>query len=109
MLTDPTNHRVVLEFDDGVYVKKLIHPEGGCVGADQCGHCAADLTDPDSTRCYDCKGEGPHECWVQGWFDNASAEELLHGRIEVEINCRWEFDHMEAHVVGAQSLSEQRS
>lgn len=91
-------HRLVLTFDDGLSAE-LIHPEGGCVGSHQCGHCAADLTDPESERCYDCKGDGPHECWVKGWFDNCSPDELLHGSVTVDIDAEWNYDHMTARIV----------
>ncbi len=90
--TQPTEaHRVEIRFDDGIYAK-LIHPEGGCKEATQCINCDADLTlpaDAEHERCHDCEGINPGECWLEGWFDNLTPEELFHGQITVPVNAEW--------------------
>ena len=95
-------HRCIIEFEDGVYAAKLQHPEK-CQGYVQCGQCGADLTDPESTRCYDCKDEKPGECWVQGWFDNLSVDELFHGMIEVAFEPDWDGEAMTARIISAEA------
>lgn len=103
--TMPTGdlHRVVVEFDQGTYFKKLIHPEGRCATADRCGQCGLSFTDrePEDKPCYDCP-ENPkaasEECWVQGWFDNLDGCDLLHGSVELVVEPIWEYDHCELHV-----------
>lgn len=103
------SHRIVIEFDDGAYVKKLIHPEGGCVPATICAGCGRDVTDPEShgrEGCYDCKEGivGDTECWVQGWVDDAGTE-LLQGEFEVEIDPEWDRDRCILHIVKAAEVS----
>lgn len=81
-------HRIVVEFEDGTYLTKLVHPDAGCVPTNTCSECYADLTNPESTRCDCCPPAD--ECWIQGWFDNTTAEELLRGRIEVVVDAEWD-------------------
>ena len=100
------NHRVVVEFDQGTYFNKLIHPEGGCSTADRCGQCGRpfDCDDEEWKPCYDCPSDpkaASEECWVQGWFDNLDGADLLHGSVELVVEPIWEHDHCELHVVGA--------
>lgn len=86
-------HRVTLEFDGGSSWLKLICPDdGSCKPATQCALCAADLTDPDSKRCYDCEGMESDRCWLQTWFDDAP-EEYFHGKIEFPVTAVWDCDH----------------
>ncbi len=97
-------HRVVVEFDDGSYLKRLVHPEGGCQTADRCGQCARAFDDTETEPCYDCKPPIPdsyRECWVQGWFDNLTAEELLSGSIELSVDPEWRHDSCLLHIVDA--------
>lgn len=99
-MTDGANvHRVVLEFDGGGIRAKLICPESGCTPGQTCGLCGRDYGDPESTPCYDCKDAKLDECWIKTWFDNESADELLHGQVELEIEGEWDGDHMKAIIV----------
>jgi hypothetical protein len=101
-------HRVVIEFDDGVRAK-LICPESGCVRAQNCAQCGRDLHPRDEAEqreegiepCDDCKDAETwgHECWIKTWFDNVGADELLAGKVTVEIDAKWDFDHMVAHII----------
>jgi hypothetical protein len=93
-------HRVVIEFDGGGGAgAKLICPESGCVPAEFCGVCGSAYGDPEAEGCSDCRDdEAPTECWIKTWFDNVSADELLHGSIEVPIRAEWDGDHMVAHI-----------
>jgi hypothetical protein len=92
-------HRVKLKFDDGVSAK-LIHPDdGSCKPSTQCGRCAADLKDPESTRCYDCKNMAVDDCWLTGWFDNCGIDELLTGSVELPVAATWEGDHPRVEIV----------
>jgi hypothetical protein len=98
-------HRVVVEFGDGTYMTKLIHPDR-CGTADRCGQCGRSYVDPDpdSKPCYDCPDDpekAASECWVQGWFDDSTPDELLHGSVELTVRPVWEFDHCELHITGA--------
>jgi hypothetical protein len=96
-------HRVMLAFEDGCGLSaKLICPESGCTPAGSCAACGRDLDDSESKPCYDCtdSAEWRDECWVKTWFDNVSADELLSGRVTVEIDADWDGDHMIAHIVG---------
>lgn len=91
-------HRVSLDFGGGILHFELICPEdGSCKPATQCGHCAADLTDPESKRCYDCQDIRPGECWLQSWFDDAP-DELMHGKIEFPVTAEWDCDHPIIHI-----------
>ena len=89
----PDGHRVRVHFDRGYVGYRLICPEGGgCNPATVCASCAADLTDPESKRCYDCP-QGPDDrCWLQTWFDDAP-EEYIDGEIEFPITAEWDSDH----------------
>jgi hypothetical protein len=101
-------HRVEIAFDDGVSAK-LICPESGCTPAQKCGQCGRDLRPRDEAEqreegiepCYDCKDAASwrDECWIKTWFDNVGADELLAGKITVEIDAEWDVDHMVAHIV----------
>ena len=97
-------HRVIVEFDDGAYAAKLIHPEGGCDTASMCGQCGRSFDDTETKPCYDCEGMTTKrtfgECWVQGWFDEEGVD-LLHGKVEVIVEEEYDFDHCKLHVVGA--------
>lgn len=90
---EEAGHRVTMEFDGGGPYMTLHHPEGGCKAPLTCGLCAADLTDPDTKRCYDCEGMESEGCWLQGWFDNLGADELLHGKVTVPFDAEWDQDH----------------
>ena len=74
---DPKAHRVEIEFDGGGVSGKLICPESGC-------------TPPP-----------PGECWIKTWFDNLSVDELLHGKVTVEINAEFEDDTLVARIAEA--------
>lgn len=88
-----TGHRVVLEFDGGSLLTTLICPDdGSCEPATQCGRCAADWTDPDAKRCYDCEGVRPGPCWLQTWFDDAPTE-YFSGKVELPVTAEWDCDH----------------
>ena len=96
-------HRVIVEFGGDTYLTKLIHPEH-CAGADSCGQCGRSFTDPDpdTEPCFDCPTDpeaARTTCWVQGWFDDATAGEILHGSVELVVQPTWEFDHCELHIV----------
>lgn len=86
-------HQVVIEFDGGMPGLTLLHPDGGCTAPMQCGLCAADLSDPDAKRCYDCRDMAAEGCWLQGWFDNLDYGELLHGTVTLPIDAEWDGDH----------------
>lgn len=83
----------LMTFDGGSWRLKLICPESGCQPATQCASCAADLTDPDSKRCYDCKGAKPDQssCWIQDWFYDCP-EEYVQGSVEFPIDVEWDCD-----------------
>lgn len=99
MSAQATGHRLILEFDGGGMNAKLIcPPDGSCKGGISCGLCGRDLNDPESTPCYDCKDSNPDECWIKTWFDNESPEDLLHGEVEVAIDCEWDEDHLVANI-----------
>lgn len=93
------HHRVELDFDDGVSMR-LVHPASGCVGATQCARCARPLDDEEIEPCYDCENMDPGECWLQGWADNLTAEELLHGKATLPIKAAFDGDTAEFHVRG---------
>lgn len=101
------SHRLVVEFDDGVYAVRLVHPEGGCVTADQCGQCGRAFDDDEIDPCYDCKPPIPQsnrECWVQGWYDDQGTE-LLKGGLELVVDPEWDGEGCLLHIVGV-ALSE---
>lgn len=77
-------HRLEIELGEGSFWVKLICPEGGCDPGTQCAYCGADITDPESDRCYDCKGMQPDECVLRGWVDNVGAE-LVQGKITLPV------------------------
>jgi hypothetical protein len=94
----PEGHRVLIEFDDGVYAK-LICPESGCEPTKFCGYCGSAYDDPEAEGCSDCRDdEAPTECWIKTWFDNLTADELLHGSIEVPIRAEWDGDCVVVHL-----------
>lgn len=77
-------HRVVLTFDDGLYAKLICPGPGkGCQPATVCASCHRGIDSEGS--CYDCEDGFPDDCWIKGWFDNLTPDELLHGEITVEI------------------------
>ncbi len=94
------SHRVRLLIEDGYMTLKLIHPEAGCQPALNC--VCGRAFDESGPGCYDCKDQQPAGCWLTGWFDNCSAEDLLHGRIEivVPITAEWDGDSCIAQVSG---------
>jgi histidine triad (HIT) family protein len=86
-------HRVVLSFDGGGSPRlKLLHPESGCAPATQCALCGR-MEGSESAPCYDCKGGFDPSCWLTDWFDNLSADELLHGSVTVAVTAEWDQDH----------------
>jgi hypothetical protein len=96
-------HRVIVEFDDGIYIKKLIHPEGGCRPVTTCSECYRPVDDAeatDSKPCPYCPTEAD-ECWVQGWVDNTTASEILHGKVELSVEPDWDGDFCTLTVTGA--------
>ncbi len=96
-------HRVVVDLDNGLWARKLIHPEGGCDTAEMCGLCGRAFDDEETTPCYDCKPPIPashRECWVQGWFDNEGSD-ILWGRLDLVVEPEWDLDHCTLHVVAA--------
>jgi hypothetical protein len=103
-LPDPSNvtkHRVELTFEPSYGVTgKLICPESGCSSSKLCGHCGRDLHDTEATPCYDCKdaAKWADECWVKTWFDNLTADEMLSGKLTVEIDAQWDGDQLIAHI-----------
>lgn len=92
-----SRHSVEITFDDGIYAK-LVCPESGCEPATRCSECGRGIGDTETDPCYDCP-EPNEECWVKGWFDNLMAEELLHGKVTVEIEPEFDGDTMRAHIV----------
>ena len=97
-------HRVEITVEDGEVGLTLIHPESGCETAYQCGLCGHTLGEPGG--CYDCKDQtGPAECWLTGWFDNCTPDELLHGRVSVTVpvTAEWKDDSCAVHIVGGVS------
>lgn len=91
------DHRVVLEFDDGLHAK-LICPEAGCVPAANCASCGRAYADAETEPCYDCREPPPDECWIKTWFDNCSPEELLHGEVTVNVDAEWDGDSLVATI-----------
>lgn len=90
------DHRVKLIIQDGYLAAKLVCPEQGCAPAHRCGHCGHVYGDDETEPCYDCKDHKPTgECWLKGWFDNCTADELLHGKVEFEVPIAvgWDMDH----------------
>lgn len=80
-----SRHRVKITFEDGTFLR-LICPESGCEPPNICPECGSDVRDSEkSTRewCDQCEIAVEGECWIKGWFDNCTAEELLGGTIEV--------------------------
>ncbi len=102
-------HRVVLRFDDGVYADLVCPEEGSCEDADRCGNCGRLYTDLEALACGDCLGiESQQECWLKTWFDNLMPEELLHGKLEVSVDVRWEDDHPVVTICEDKSLAAMR-
>lgn len=93
------NHRVVLQFDDGLYLK-LICPESGCSSAAYCGECYRYIEDEERKPCDACPDPADTTCWVKGWFDNSTYDELLHGEITAELDVEWDGDHIIATITG---------
>jgi hypothetical protein len=90
-------HRVVIDFDDGVSAK-LICPDSGCELPRDCAICGRPVdAGNEIKRCYDCPSP-TDECWIKSWFDSLTADELLHGSVEVPIRAEWDGDHMVAHI-----------
>lgn len=97
-------HQVVVEFDDGVYAKRLIHPDAGCQQATSCGHCGRDYGDPEREGCYDCKGVVPSDCWIQDWFDDQGVD-LLRGEVTVNVEAEWTGDGCLLHIVPEKAVA----
>lgn len=72
-------HRVVIEFEPECSpTLKLIHPEGGCERATQCGECGMGVGDPEFPGCECCPREDD-ECWLIGWVEQYAGGEVLAG------------------------------
>lgn len=83
-----TGHRVALTFEGGLVSGRLIHPESGCDPATSCPECFSDYSEvPPEDRCRDCRDMKVEEgtCWLEGWFDQFSIEELLEGEVTVPV------------------------
>jgi hypothetical protein len=97
-------HRVEITFEAGYGPSaKLICPEGGCEKPGWCAECGRALNDPDDTSegCYDCRdATWCDECWLKTWFDNLSVDDLLAGKLVVEIDGIWTGDGAVAQIVG---------
>jgi hypothetical protein len=90
-------HRAVLKFDDGLFLE-LICPESGCEPASVCGECHRFVGDEESLPCAACPR--PEDgCWVKGWFDNCTYDELLHGEITVALDVEWDGDQIIATII----------
>jgi hypothetical protein len=95
---DEAAHRVVLNFEGGIFAQLICPGDGRCL-VKQCPACKADLTKAGSKRCDACEEINPDECWLQSWFDNVDAEELLAGKIEFPVRAEWDGDHPLVHIV----------
>lgn len=139
---DGTNaHRVIVEFDDGCRMVKLVHPDHGCQpGNCECGrNLSMSLAEwqeenyteeevaehnakttaplegiggpPDPTppwrplgTCYDCSEiTSPQTgvCWVQSWYENLMADEMLSGQIELDVSPSFDDDTLVLEILRA--------
>lgn len=100
-------HRFVLKVEDGYTSWRLICPDDeSCTPADACGSCGRNLVEPERDPCYDCKTrvyDPDGECWAQTWVGEMTAEEALHGTVEISVpvNVQWTGDGLECEVAGA--------
>jgi hypothetical protein len=98
-------HRVSITFDSyGISARELIHPKSGCQTADHCGQCGRAFDNEDVTPCYDCTppiSPRLRECWVTGWFENLTAEELFSGTVVLDVEPEFKADACTLHIVGA--------
>lgn len=97
-------HRVSITFGQYGTGARLVHPESGCRTADRCGQCGRAFYDEESKPCYDCTPPIPErfrECWVTGWFENLSAEELFSGTVVLDVEPEFKADACTLHIVGA--------
>ncbi len=93
-----TGHRVELRFDDGVYAKLLCPDDGSCELAQSCASCGRAVEgDEGFDRCLDCPGPA-NGCWVRGWFENLTAEELLRGTFTVDVDVQWDGESCVAEI-----------
>lgn len=93
-------HRVEVGFEAGYGMRlKLIHPEGSCEPATACAECGQRITDPAREPCPDCPTEVKDgECWLQGWVDNLTADELLAGEVEFPVVPECDGETLTLHV-----------
>lgn len=97
-------HRVALEFEAGYGPRlKLIHPEGGCEGATACSECGRNITDPATPPCEVCPDpEAAEECWLIGWVEQYTAEEVLSGPVEFAVVPECDGETLTLHVAAEQ-------
>lgn len=88
---------------------KLICPETGCTPATVCGECHRHIDDEERGPCDECPDPADTECWVKGWFDNCTYDELLHGEVTVEVECEWDGDQINVEIVGCVEIDEQEA
>jgi len=77
-------HHIVVEFGDGVYMTRLIHPD----------ICAKE------DKSYMYSPDDADACWVQSWFDNSTIEEIVYGSLEIPVLPVWTQDNnCELHII----------
>ena len=91
-----SRHRVEITFDDCVTARLICPNDGSCQPAMACASCGRSLDDSEVEPCYDCREAASDECWIKTWFDNCTADELLHGSVTVEIDAEWDGDTLVA-------------
>ena len=75
----PREYRLRLIIEDGYVRIRVVHPQSGCTPEAYCSNCGRSFEDTERKPCYDCDRVPSKECWITGWVDNCSADELLHG------------------------------
>ena len=97
-------HRVELEFEAGYGATlKLIHPEGACEPATACAECGQKITDPARQPCPDCPDEVDDECWLTGWVEQYTADEVLAGSVEFPVVPECDGESLTLHVAAEMS------
>jgi hypothetical protein len=94
-----TPHRVVLEFDDGCHARLVCPDDGSCQPAQVCGECYRHVDDAEKPPCDACPRPEDTGCWLKSWFDNSTYDELMHGKVTVEIDAEWNGDYVIASIV----------